>query len=242
MFCRYDLRTTDPDAARVFYADVVGLDFAAGTDPAAADDPSCIAVWLLHEQARARGAPPHWLGQIGVTRVEATRDRFVELGAERLSPPIQGPDGVTYATLRDPHGAVVAVRESRKTSPRSPVAWHHLHTSDLDRSWAAYAELFSWRHTETVEAVDPPGGFHLFAWDSGSESIGSMANTARAPGIHPHWLFYFSVADIEAAVAKVTSNGGTVSSAIATLPNGARIVACEDGQKCAFGLHAGVAR
>ena len=31
LFCRYDLRTTDPDAARSFYSDVVGLDFKEET-------------------------------------------------------------------------------------------------------------------------------------------------------------------------------------------------------------------
>ena len=72
-FARYDLRTTDPDAARRFYAVVLGLDFDA---PAAADEPETLAVWPLHDQARARGAPAHWLGNIGVTDVDATARRL----------------------------------------------------------------------------------------------------------------------------------------------------------------------
>src|SRR6185295_17780185 len=61
-FARYDLRTTDPGAAR-------------------------LAVWQLHEQARARGAPAHWLGNVGVTDVDATLRRWLALGAEPLGPP-----------------------------------------------------------------------------------------------------------------------------------------------------------
>src|SRR5437879_6532248 len=92
VFCRYDLRTTDPDAARGFYSDVVGLDFTGGPSP---EEPSMLAVWPLHEQARARGAPAHWLGHLGVADVEATARRLVEIGSERLALA-----GLTPATRR----------------------------------------------------------------------------------------------------------------------------------------------
>ena len=109
VFCRYDLRTTDPSAAKTFYSEVVGLDFTG--DPSSDESPP-LGVWLLHEQARARGAPPHWLGHIGVTDVDATAQRLIELGSERLSPTLRANDGTAFATVRDPGGAVVAVRAS----------------------------------------------------------------------------------------------------------------------------------
>jgi predicted enzyme related to lactoylglutathione lyase len=233
VFCRYDLRTTDPDAARRFYSEAVGLDFTAA--PPAEESP--LAVWLLHEQARARGAPPHWLGQIGVADVEATVRRWLELGAERLGPTVRAADGTAFTNLRDPSGAVVAVRADTRTPRRAPVAWHHLHTRDLDRAWAAYSELFGWSHTETLDGVDPVGGYRMFAWDASGKSVGSMANTARSPGVHAHWLFYFPVVDIDATMAKVRAHGGQVPSGATVLPNGDRIAPCEDGQGAAFGLY-----
>src|SRR3954464_1594999 len=121
VFCRYDLRTTDPDAARVFYSDVVGLDFPEGTS---AQQSSVLAVWPLHEQARARGAPAHWLGQLGVADFEATVRRLVELGGERLGPTVHASDGTAFTTLRDPAGAVVGVRGSAQKPRNAPVAWH----------------------------------------------------------------------------------------------------------------------
>jgi predicted enzyme related to lactoylglutathione lyase len=231
-FCRYDLRTTDPDAARAFYSEVLGPDFDAAPS---ADEPPALAVWMLHEQARARGAPAHWLGRIGVTDLEATMHRLVELGSERLGPTVRTKDGTSYATLRDPMGAIVAVRESTRRPSRSPVAWHQLHTRDLDRSWALYSELFGWTHTETLDVADPEGGHRMFAWDASGSSVGSMANTARWPGVHPHWLFHFRVADLDAALAKVRERGGKATAPIA-LPNGDRLAACEDPQGAAFGL------
>src|SRR3954468_24757547 len=98
-FFRYDLRTTDPDAARAFYANVAGIDFATSPE---------LGLWPLHEQARARGAPAHWLGHIAVDDVDREVARFVAEGAERLGPTVRTGDGATYAALRDPLGSVIS--------------------------------------------------------------------------------------------------------------------------------------
>jgi predicted enzyme related to lactoylglutathione lyase len=232
-FCRYDLRTLDPAAAQAFYAEVVGLDLP-GAD--AREEPAGLRVWPLHEQARARGAPPHWLGQLGVTDLDATIGRLVEQGSERLGPTVRANDGTSYATLRDPSGAVLAVQASITRPSSSPVAWHHLHTKDLDRAWALYAEIFGWTHTETLEVADLVGGYRMFAWDDDGPSVGSIANTGRWPGVHAHWLFYFPVGDLDAALAKVEAKGGRISALPAALPHGARLAPCEDPQGAAFGL------
>jgi predicted enzyme related to lactoylglutathione lyase len=239
VFCRYDLRTTDPDAARSFYSEVVGLDFSEAPP---SEEPSMLGVWLLHEQARARGAPPHWLGQLGVTDVEATVRRLLELGSERLGATVRANDGTEFTTLRDPSGAVVALRESTRRPRRVPVAWHHLHTLDLDRAWAVYSELFGWTQAQTIDVADTVGANRIFAWEASGQSVGSMANTARLPGVHPHWLFFFPVADLEASLAKVRAKGGRVVAGSAVLPNGDRLGSCEDPQGAAFGLHQATSR
>jgi predicted enzyme related to lactoylglutathione lyase len=232
MFRRYVLRTLDVDAARAFYREVAGLDFSAPPDA------SGLEVFPLHENARARGAPPHWLGQLGATNVEATVSRLVELGAERLGPTFER-GGVAFATLRDPTGAVVGVRAITPPPARAPVAWHHLHTRDLERSWAIYSELFGVHHTSTVERADLEGGLRTFAWDRGGEDVGSIANTARWPGVHTHWLFYFPVADLDASLELVCAKGGKTLAPV-VLPNGHRVAPCDDPQGTAFGLFASV--
>jgi uncharacterized protein len=230
MFCRYALRTTDVDAARRFYSDVIGLDFGA-------DDASGLAVWPLHEQARARGAPAHWLGAIGVDDVEATLRRLLEAGGERLGPTVVAKDGSTWGNVRDPSGAVVSVRHGPRPSRAAPVAWHQLHTRDADAAWALYSELFGWIHTESFDAPDVDGGHRMFAWAGARTSVGSMANTARWPGVHPHWLFYFQVPDLDAALARAQASGARPASHPVVLPNGARLVPCDDPQGGAFGLY-----
>lgn len=229
MFVRYSLRTLDVDAARAFYGDVLGLDFSVPVEK------SGIEAWTLHEQARARGAPPHWLGHIVTANFETKLAHLVELGAERLGPTVKGRDGLSYATVRDPVGAVVAVRESTPDPERTSVAWHHLHTRELDRAWSVYSELFGWRPTETFAVADIEGGVRTFAWDTKGRSTGSVANTARHEGVHTHWLYYFPVADIGASLALVRAKGGQTLAPF-ELPNGSRLAACEDPQGAAFGL------
>ena len=227
VFCRYDLRTLDVDAARSFYEDVLALDFGAPS--------SIVAAWPLHEQARARGVPPHWLGQIGVEDLEAFAKRLVELGGERLGATVRANDGAVYAAIRDPFGAVVALRESAHRPQQSPVSWHQLHTRDLERAWATYSDLFGWTETGAIEAADPEGGHRLFCFEKNGSTIGSIANTARWPGVHTHWLFYFPVKDLDSASASVRAKGGVAKNPV-TLPSGERLVACEDPQGAAFGL------
>ena len=217
MFVRYDHRTLDVDIARRFYRDALGLSFTE----------DALAVWPLHEQARARGAPPHWLGQIGVADFEATLKRFLDAGAERLGP-IAKQDGVDFTVLRDPFGAIVNLRASTKTPERRPIAWHHLHTKDLDRAWPFYAETFGWEDAGVVD------DFQQFKWNG--EIVGSMANTARMPGVHTHWLYYFPVDDIEATEAKIVAAGGEVFVKSDTKTGSHRLAACHDPQRAAFGI------
>src|SRR5687767_1163107 len=204
MFCRYSLRTAPVDAALRFYTEAIGLAVPRG----GASEGSALEARPLHEQARARGVPPHWLGHVAADDLDQTVDRLVELGGERLGPTVRPSDGAPYATLRDPFGEVVAIRARGQSSSASPVRWHQLHTRDVERAWTVYAELFGWAPKGTIDVPDPDGGHRLFGWSAADEVAGSMANTARWPGVHTHWLFYFPVVDVAAAVARVRALGG----------------------------------
>jgi predicted enzyme related to lactoylglutathione lyase len=230
MFHRYVLRTTNAGAARAFYAQALGLVLPEGMA-----EGSALEAWPLHERALARGAPPHWLGQLAVDDVDAMVSRLVGLGSEPLGPTVQARDGTSFATLRDPFGSLIGVRARGRGAIDSPVAWHQLHTRDVDGSWALYRELFGWASRGTLDVPDPEGGYRLFAWDDASAAVGAMGNTARSPGVHTHWLFFLPVADIDEAAARVRALGGTAMEPV-TLPDGVRLVACHDPQGAAFGL------
>ncbi|MGA3121827.1 MAG: VOC family protein [Polyangiaceae bacterium] len=221
-FCRFELRTTDAEAARAFYANILGHDRAV--------------IWTLHEQARARGAPPHWLGTLGTTDVEGATAAFVDRGAMQLAPMRPTGDGGRTVILRDPGGAVVALATPppAHAQPRIDVAWHVLHTNDVARATANYQEIFGWRLTDRTE-LGAHGAFQQFAWDSHGVSVGAIADVAARPGIHPHWLFFFEVDDLQTAIAATRATGGVATDPI-VLPSGERLGVCDDPQGAAFAL------
>lgn len=218
-------------AGRSFYADAIGLELPEGAEPG-----SILEAWRLHERARAAGAPSHWLGHLGVDDAEESAARLVALGAERLGPSAQLDAEVRYATLRDPFGAVIAVRQGAPRATQEPVAWHQLHTRDAERATHVYTELFGWTVSQTVEVSDLEGGHRLFSFEQGRPPVGAIANTARWPGVHVHWLFHFPVDDIEAAVTRVRALGGTAFDPVWLPGAERRLAGCEDPQGAAFGL------
>jgi predicted enzyme related to lactoylglutathione lyase len=225
-FCRYTLQTTDLTPARAFYADVVDEQLWG----------SGVSLAALPERAAAHGAPAHWLGHIAVADVADTTRYVVDGGGQQLGPLRQGRDGSSFAALRDPFGAVMAVSSERTISERSPVAWHLLNSSDHERAFAFYAAQFAWTASGPVEQMPGMGEHQRFAWDESARSVGSVASSVRLPEVHPHWLFFFRVADLEGALAKVRARGGKALDP-ATTSNGDRFAACDDPQGAAFGLY-----
>jgi hypothetical protein len=219
-FLHVHLRTLGTEAARAFYAAVLGAHE--------------LRIYQLHEQAVARGARPHWLGYLAVDDVDAAADKFVQRGAS-LFTKWKSPEGLEAAVMRDPGGAIVAL--GREETPRTPSiepAWSVLNTPDVERAKATYTELFG-LHFRAPFELGGLGTFHPFAWSADAEPVGVFADVAQRPGVHPHWLYHFHVADMDRAVAAVHEHGGVVIGP-STLPDGRRVAACDDPQGAAFAL------
>jgi predicted enzyme related to lactoylglutathione lyase len=225
-FNRYELRTTHADSARTFYTAILGPELW-GPD---------VLVSPLPEQARARGAPAHWLGHMSVARVEATADRLKALGAEQLGPAQRAEDGSAHVILRDPFGVILSLRPEEAATRPAPVAWHVMHTKDHERAFATYADLFGWMALESLDLGPDLGSHRVFAWDESGERAGSVANTARQPHIHSQWMFFFPVANIEDSLARVRASGGIALPVLRT-SNGDLAAPCDDPQGAAFALY-----
>lgn len=222
-FDRIALRTTDVDAARAFYAAVLGR-----------ADAEIVA---LPAEAAARGAPAHWLGSLGADDVEGAVRAFVERGATRLGPTRPTGDGGHAAIVRDAGGAVVGLA----TPPAAPraaaptgVAWHVLNTPDAEGAAERYAALCGWSLGER-RAVAALGGFREFAWAPGAPAVGAFADVAGRPGVHPHWLFHFPVPSLDDALAAARAGGARMLPPVTT-PDGGRVAVGDDPQGAAFAL------
>jgi uncharacterized protein len=224
-FFHYTLRTNDVAAARAFYAAVLGT--------ADAD------IVQLHERALARGARPHWLGHLDVGDVDAAAAAFSARGAEALGPKWVNPQGLAAAVVRDPGGAIVSLanpgREAAEVGvPPRDVAWHSLHTTDVERAKVNYGQLFGWEFKAPLD-LGALGVLHPFAYQPDGEAVGDLSDIAQRSGVHPHWLFHFRVAELESALAAVRREGGSILGPF-ELADGRRIAACDDPQGAAFAL------
>ncbi len=213
------LRTSDIAAARTFYKTILGQDD--------------LEITKLPAEAVARGAPAHWLGHLGVEDVEAVASKFIARGAVRLGLPPTPETGGEVTVLRDPGGAVIGLVK-RSALLRTQAVWHHLNTHDAAQAITNYSEILGWQPTKRF---DLGRGIEIqeFAGDADGESIGSIADIAGRPGVHPHWLFHFRVPALEPALAEIRAAGGLVIDAI-SLPGGNRVAVCDDPQGAAFAL------
>jgi uncharacterized protein len=211
-FVRYELRTTDVNAATSFYAAVLGR--------------RDLTIRALPDAARNRGAPAHWLGYLSTADqggAIAALQRWTEHGAMPIGARVGN-----GAVVRDPGGATLALLDSAAIEDVG-VVFHALHTPNAERAAQRYAELFGWVLTETRQP------FQHFAFEAGGPDAGVITDIAGRPEVHPHWMFFFAPASFEAALACVREHGGKVIGPIA-LPDGRRVAACDDPQGAAFGL------
>ena len=216
-FCRFELRTTTPDAAEAFYDAVLGR---RGD-----------AITLLPAASAARGATAHWLGHLDVSTLggpDLVAGKLLARGALRLGPP--QPDRVL---LRDPGGAIVALADMTEPS-RAGVAWHQLNCTDAERTATTYAELFGWSLRESID-LGPHGAHRQFAWSTEEPNAGAIGDVAGRPGVHAHWLFFFGVVDLDRALEAAQSRGAKPIGPT-LLPSGVRVAVCDDPQGAAFGL------
>jgi predicted enzyme related to lactoylglutathione lyase len=114
-FVWYELATTNMEAAKAFYTDVVGwgaqdvpLPGVAYTLFTAGDAPVS-GLMSLPEDARESGYRPTWLGYIAVDDVDVTAGRIAQLGGEIHVPPKEIPDVSRFAVAVDPQKVTIAV-------------------------------------------------------------------------------------------------------------------------------------
>jgi predicted enzyme related to lactoylglutathione lyase len=246
-FVWYDLMTTDPAGARGFYTQLVGW----GTQQwDGGDQPYTLwtngetplgGVMELPEEARAAGAPPHWLSYVAVDDIKATASRVEELGGSVLHGPVDIRNAGAFAVLADPQGAVFAIYQSdRDYSAETGSAgiggfsWHELATSDSKGAFSFYSELFGWKPGEAMD-MGEAGIYQLYG--GGGDPLGGMFNKPNEMPGPPMWLYYVKVGDVNEAVKKVADLGGQVINGPMEVPGGDLIAQCLDPQGALFALH-----
>jgi predicted enzyme related to lactoylglutathione lyase len=244
-FVWYELMTTDMEAAKAFYAEVVGWGTQDASMPGmaytlfTAGGASVSGLMGLPEDARKLGFRPSWLGYVGVNDVDATADRIKQLGGAVHVPPKDVPNISRVSVAVDPQMATIALfkwleggqEQPAELSTPGRVGWHELLAADWEKAWAFYAELFGWQKADAdIGAV---GTYQLFS--VGGQTIGGMFT--KPPMVPmPFWLYYFNIGDIDAAAKRVKAGSGQILDGPIEVPGGSWIVKCADPQGAIFAL------
>ena len=248
-FVWYDLMTTDTAAAQAFYTKVIGWGtrgmpgmeeeytmWTAGEKPVG-------GLMTLAEEAKAMGAPPHWIAYVSVPDLQVAADRTSAMGGKVLVPPTEIPqDKGAFAILQDPQGAVFAAYSPKQASEdfTEPGAlefsWHELMTTDYEAATAFYAEVCGWVKSDAMDMGE--GNIYQMYKVAGMElAMGGIFNKDPKMPMPPMWLYYVKVPDLDTALAAVTEHGGQVMNGPMEVPGGDRVAQCVDPQGAAFALH-----
>jgi uncharacterized protein len=102
----------------------------------------------------------------------------------------------------------------------------------VERASAFYSALFGWAMVK--DEKDPSGYVHI---KNGEQFIGGIPPAAhRQPGMPPHWLPYFLVADVDATAAKAKQGGANIYLAPMSMENVGRFSVIADPQGAVFAI------
>jgi predicted enzyme related to lactoylglutathione lyase len=247
-FVWYELTTTDAQAAKAFYADVVGWGTRDASMPGAAytlftaGEVPVAGLMALPAEARKMGAQPRWTGYVGVDDVDAATDRLKRLGGTVYVPPTDVPDVSRFSVVADPQMATLTLVKWLHPGQEQPAAlispghvgWHELSAVSWEKAFAFYSELFGWQKADAE--VGRMGTYQLFS--AAGQTIGGMSN--KPPTVPmPFWLYYFNVGDLDAAAERVKAGGGKILEGPLEARGGNRIVRCTDPEGAMFALRTG---
>jgi predicted enzyme related to lactoylglutathione lyase len=244
-FVWYELITTETEAAKSFYANVVGWDTGEVSMPGttytlfSVGDTSVSGLLKLPNEASNLGVKPHWIGYVGVDDVDATNKRIKQLGGAVHVPPSDIPNVGRFSIIADPQMATLGLLERLQPGQERPiesntlgcVGWHELLTVDWQKALAFYGELFGWQKAEAN--VGSLGAYQRFS--AGGQPIGGMVTKPGKVPV-PFWLYYFNIDDIDAAARRVKAGGGQILDGPVEVPYGSWIVHCTDPQGAIFAL------
>jgi uncharacterized protein len=211
-FCWADVIVPDTVAAKEFYSalfgwtqrDVPGYTFFVldGKDVAGL-------------AAGPDGYPPIWLSYVAVDDADRSAARAAELGGEvTMAPRDTGAPAANPgrgALLADPQGAAIGLWQAGQhlgaglVNDPGAMSWNHLVTSDVDGATAFYTGLFGWT-TDVMEDSDPP----FTVWRNSDGWLNGAVTELPADAPAPHWLVYFTTADLDRALERAAELGGRV--------------------------------
>jgi uncharacterized protein len=239
-----ELQTSDPDAAKSFYAALFGWQAEDLTVPGGGyysmqrlDGKDVAAIAPQPTAQRDAGVPPLWNSYVTVESADAAAERAGELGGTVHAPAFDVMDAGRMAVIQDPQGAFFMVWEPKSSigaglvNVPGALCWNELAAADLDAAPQFYEQLFGWK----VEPFEG-GPMRYLTIKNGQATNGGMRE--KQPEEPPNWLVCFAVEDVDAGIARVGELGGGTIAGPFEMAMG-KIAIVRDAQGAVFALYAG---
>lgn len=239
-----DLSTSDPAAARAFYADVFGWRIDVqdeeqyggyGMARLGGEDVAGIG-------PAQPGAPTAWSLYIGTNDVAGLAERIEKAGGHVIAPAFDVGDVGRMAVFEDPAGAFISGWEP-KTMPGfgagtagipGAYRWAELNARGFAADVAFYRDVFGWT---TVSRSAPGGPDYTEFQKDGAPIAGGMEMSPMVPADVPsYWMIYFGVDDVGAAFKRALAAGAREMVGPTPFPGG-RFAILSDPQGAVFALH-----
>jgi predicted enzyme related to lactoylglutathione lyase len=111
--------------------------------------------------------------------------------------------------------------------------WYELLTTDMKAAEAFYTNVVGWS-TGPVPGSPQP----YTTWQrADGVSVGGVMNIPQGMNFPPHWEMYVAVPDLDAAIAKVETLGGSSLGPLIEIPHVGRMRTMMDPQGAIFAMH-----
>lgn len=229
-----DCASHNQDAAKAFYAGLMGWEI----------DDMDIGGSMLYTMFKFDGVytaglgpmmpgmediPSHWTNYVSVDDVDAIVAKAESLGATVVAPIMDIFESGRMAVIADPTGAQLGLWQPKNhngagiVNTPGAMTWNEMYTRDLQKAREFFSALFGWEF-KLVEGMD---NYYTFT-NQGRMNGGMMEMSAEWGDAPPYWMVYFSVADIDATVARAQELGGKLSHGVEDAGGIGRFAIIED--------------
>jgi predicted enzyme related to lactoylglutathione lyase len=233
-----DLATTDVDAGRRFYEELFGWT----SDEPSGPEFGGYAMFRSNGKLVAGsgpvmgGGPPAWNTYVRTDDASATEQKVRHAGGDVVTGPMAIGASGTMAVFRDPTGAYFGVWQNGQHAGaelfNEPVSlvWNELGTRDVEAAKRFYSAVFGW-------GVKDEG---YVEWQLDGRTIGGCIDLDQIglpAAIPAHWLAYFAVGGVDAAVTRAQELGGTLVTPAKDVPGFGRFAVIADPQGAVFAAY-----
>ncbi|MFF7200540.1 VOC family protein [Streptomyces sp. NPDC008141] len=239
--CWADAMFLDLEAAKSFYAELLGWTFGEGQEEygdytQAYSDGKAVAA--LSPQMPGMDSPAAWNLYFATPDAAATAARIREYGGTLMMEPMEVGGFGTMVSAQDPSGVFFSAWQAaahegfEKTGEPGAYAWVDVHTRDARKADSFFPSVFPFEvQRMDVDDVD----FHL--WSIGGDPVAGRQKTEEdaSDGLPPFANVYFAVSDCDTAVTTAVKLGGRLLSEPMDSPFG-RSATVADPQGAVFSV------